>query len=140
MANPLIKKITILKNQLPPVGDNNNYLLRYRIISDDKNRSSHWSSIYSVDALEISVVDGQVIQNGNTLSVIWGDENNRPKYDIFVKFDGGNYFYHGTSPIHTYSFINTGTTNVRVAIQVEGINKKRNAELTIFESNIVNLV
>jgi hypothetical protein len=140
MADAGIKKLTIPKNQLPPVGDNNEYVVRYRVISEDKNRYSHWSPIFSATALEIEEVDGELIVSGNTSTVIWGDENARPKYDIFVKFDGGSYAYHGTSPIHTYSFINTGTTNVRAAIQVEGINKVRNAELTIFESSIVSLV
>jgi hypothetical protein len=140
MADAGIKKLIIPKNQLPPVGDNNEYSIRYRVISDDKNRYSHWSPIFSATAPDIQAVDGELIVNGNTSTVIWGDENTRPKYDIFVKFDGGSYAYHGTSPIHTYSFINTGTTNVRAAIQVEGINKVRNAELTIFESSIVSLV
>lgn len=140
MADVGIKKLIIPKNQLPPVGDNNEYLLRYRIISDDKNRSSHYSPIFSVPALEIEEVEGNVFINGTSSTVIWGDENNRPKYDIFVKFDGGSYFYHGTSPIHTYGFLNTGTTNVRVAVQVEGINREINAGLTIFESSIVSLV
>lgn len=140
MADAGIKKLTIPKNQLPPVNDDNEYYLRYRIISDDKNRSSHWSPIFSAAASEIQSVSGELIVNGDSSTAIWGDENNRPKYDVFVKFDGGSYAYHGTTPIHTYSFLNTGTTNVRVAVQVEGINKQRNTSLTIFESSIVSLV
>jgi len=140
MADPGIKKLTIPKNQLPPVSDNNQYILRYRIVSDDKNRASHYSTIFLATANEIQPVSGNLSRNGNSLVAVWGDENNRPKYDIFVKFDNGTYEYHGTSPIHTYGFLKTGTINVRVAVQVEGINKKRNAELTIFESNLVSLV
>lgn len=135
-----IKQLIIPKSQLPPVNDDNEYYLRYKIISDDKNRSSHWSPIFAVAASEIESVSGELIVNGDSSTAVWGDENNRPKYDVFVKFDGGSYAFHGTTPIHTYSFLNTGTTNVRVAIQVEGINKERNASLTIFESNIVSLV
>jgi len=140
MADPGIKKLTIPKNQLPPVSDNNQYILRYRIVSDDKNRASHYSTIFLATANEIQPVSGNLSISGNSLVAVWGDENNRPKYDIFVKFDNGAYQYHGTSPIHTYGFLKTGTINVRVAVQVEGINKKRNAELTIFESNLVSLV
>ena len=81
-----------------------------------------------------------LVVNGSISTVVWGDEVNRPKYDIFVKFDGGSYVYHGTSPIHTYSFINTGSTSVQVAIQVEGINKERNVDLGIYESGVVSLV
>ena len=139
MAEP-IKQIRIPKNQLPPVGDNNEYVLRYRLISEDKNRTSHWSPIFIAEGQPLDTVSGALVVNGDISTVVWGDEINRPKYDIFVKFDGGSYAYHGTSPIHTYNFINTGSTSVQVAIQVEGINKERNVDLTIYESSVVSLV
>ena len=140
MADQGIKKVRIPKNQLPPVGDDNEHLIRYRVISDDKNRASHWSPIFIVPAQDTQQVDGQLIYTGGILIAVWGDELDRPSYDVFVKFDGGSYEYHGTSPTHTYTFLNTGTTSARVAIQVEGINKTRNAALTIFESSVVSIV
>jgi hypothetical protein len=135
MADAGIKKLVIPRSQLPPVNDDNEYVLRYRIVSDDKNRTSHYSSIFTAVANTIEPVSGNLSRNGNSLIAVWGDENTRPKYDIFVKFDNGTYEYHGTSPIHTYGFVkkDSATINVRVAVQVEGINKTRNAELTIFE-------
>jgi hypothetical protein len=140
MADQGIKKVRIPKNQLPPVGDDNEHLIRYRVVSDDKNRTSHWSPIFIIPAEDTQQVDGQLIYTGGILIAVWGDELNRPAYDIFVKFDGGEYEYHGTSPTHTYTFLKTGTTSARVAIQVEGINKTRNAALTIFESSVVSIV
>lgn len=140
MADAGIKKLVIPKSQLPPVNDDNEYVLRYRIISDDKNRTSHYSPIFLATANTVESVSGNLSISGNSLVATWGDSNNRPRYDIFVKFDNGNYLYHGTSPIHTYGFLKTGTINVRVVIQVEGINKTRNAALTIFESSLVSLV
>lgn len=140
MADSGIKKVRIPKNQLPPVGDDNEHLIRYRVISDDKNRVSHWSPIFIVPAQDTQQVSGQLIYTGGILIAVWGDELDRPSYDVFVKFDGGSYEYHGTSLTHTYTFLNTGTTSARVAIQVEGINKTRNAALTIFESSVVSVV
>ena len=141
MADAGIKKLTIPKSQLPPVNDNNEYVLRYRILSDDKNRTSHYSSIFTTVANAVVLVSGSLSVSGNNLIATWGTFLNRPiKYDIFVKFDNGNYVYHGTALAHTYGFLKTGTINVRVAVQVEGINKTRNAGLTIFESSIVSLV
>ena len=140
MADAGIKKLVIPKSQLPPVNDDNEYVLRYRIISDDKNRTSHYSPIFTTVANTIVSVNGNLSISGNSLVATWGDSNDRPKYDIFVKFDNGAYVYHGTSPIHTYGFLKTGTINVRVAVQVEGIKKTRNAALSIFESSIVSLV
>ena len=140
MADAGIKQIRIPKNELPPVDLNNSYILRYRIISEDKNRVSHYSPMINVAANIIETVSGTLVKNGTYSTAIWDDATNNPKYDIFVKFDGGSYYYHGTSPIHTYSFLNTGTTSVRVAVQTEGITKTRNTALTIFESSVVSLV
>jgi hypothetical protein len=44
-----VKKVTVTKKELPPLTPNGEYLLRYRIISEDKNRTSHWSPIYTLD-------------------------------------------------------------------------------------------
>jgi hypothetical protein len=51
MVDSNIKKITILKKDLPNyIGDNDSlsYQIRYRVVSEDKNRTSHWSPIYKV--------------------------------------------------------------------------------------------
>ena len=52
MADAGIKKVEILNNQLPYVDYDDNalfYNIRYRIISEDKNRVSHWSKFYRVE-------------------------------------------------------------------------------------------
>lgn len=49
MANEIIKKLKIPYNDLPTIDSiNEGYSLRYRIISSDRNRISHWSPIYLV--------------------------------------------------------------------------------------------
>ena len=120
-----VKKVILPSSSLPPVNAENKYAYRYRIVSEDKNRTSSWSPIKTIDAPPVILFDeedGDVIVSGNSITVTWPDENDRPKYDVFVKFDSGTYTYHGTTPIHTYSFIKlTGATTVSVAIQVEGI-------------------
>ena len=73
-------------------------------------------------------------------SVSWTDTKPRPKYDVFVGFDGATATYHGTTLIHSYQFIKTGTTNVRVIIQVESSEKTLNANLQIYNSGLVSLV
>jgi hypothetical protein len=52
MADTNIKKVTIPISSLPYVDIDSAglfYNVRYRIISEDKNRVSHWSKIYRVD-------------------------------------------------------------------------------------------
>jgi hypothetical protein len=51
MADSGIKKVTILNNDLPLVSFDDNdlfYELRYRVVSEDKNRSSHWSKFTKI--------------------------------------------------------------------------------------------
>jgi hypothetical protein len=49
MPDAGIKKVTIFKNELPAVNANNvSYSVRYRIVSEDKNRFSAWSPIFGI--------------------------------------------------------------------------------------------
>lgn len=141
MADSGIKKAIIKKALLPAIdSDNIGYIFRYRVISEDKNRTSQWSPVNVVADDTITGVSGALQISQTITTVVWDDELNRPKYDIFVGFDSATPIYHGTSPIHTYSFLNTGTTNVRVIIQVEGSQKTLNASLEIYDSGIEFLV
>jgi hypothetical protein len=144
MADQGIKKVVIKKSDLPPVGPDNDYTLRYRLISEDRNRISHWSQTYNILGLPVEEVDGDVAISGNIINAVWGDEEGRPAYDVFVKYNTDlNFVYHGTSKVHNYQFLKeTGTslTNVRVAIQIEGINKDYNSSLVIYDSGVVSLV
>jgi hypothetical protein len=48
MADSNIKKLRIAKSLIPPIDhDTSKYNVRYRVISEDKNRVSHWSPIYN---------------------------------------------------------------------------------------------
>jgi hypothetical protein len=144
MADQGIKKVVIPKSDLPPVGPDNDYTVRYRLISDDKNRISHWSQLYSILALPVQEVDGEVSVSGNIINVVWEDEEERPSYDIFVKFNTDlDFIYHGTSQVHNYQFLKeTGTsiTSVEIIVQVEGINKVYNSSLVIYDSGVISLV
>ena len=141
MADAGIKKVIIKKALLPALDhDKVGYVFRYRIVSEDKNRTSQWSPINLVLDDSITAVAGAVQVSTSVISAVWGDELNRPKYDVFVGFDGATATYHGTTPIHSYQFIKTGTTNVRVIIQVESSEKTLNANFQIYNSGLVSLV
>ena len=141
MADAGIKKVIIKKALLPALDhDKVGYVFRYRIVSEDKNRTSQWSPINLVLDDSITAVAGAVQVSTSVISAVWGDELNRSKYDVFVGFDGATATYHGTTPIHSYQFIKTGTTNVRVIIQVESSEKTLNANLQIYNSGLVSLV
>jgi hypothetical protein len=141
MADANIKKTRILKSALPPIdSDTLKYNTRYRVISEDKNRTSHWSPIYNSDGVDLIVTSGAVSRAGNVITAVWEDQNDFPEYDVFVKFDSSEFFYHGKSKVHSYSFLKTGTTSVRVKVQIISSKKEIKAALNIFDSGTVSLV
>jgi len=139
------QKVRLPSSDLPEVSRLSDgtygYIVRYRIISEDQNRFSHWSPIRELPMLPVTSVDGQVVANGSIVQIVWGDEADRPNYDVFVKFDGGDYFYHGTAPTHQYSLLAPyDSLTVQVAIQISSSEKERSDFLTIFESVEEDLV
>ena len=141
MADEAIKKFKLSTTDLPPISSvTEGYSLRYRIVSSDKNRTSHWSPTFVTDSVFIEEVDGALSITPSIITAVWGDELNRPAYDVFVKFDSGSFSYHGTSPTHTYLFLNTGTTSVHVKVQVASSIKEVKESLVIFDSGVESLV
>lgn len=141
MAIENIKQIRIPKSSLPPInGTTLTYDFRYRIITEDKNRTSHWSPIYNAASQAAEATAGALSIFSNIITVVWGDENGHPLYDVFVSFDGAPFFYHGTPSVHSYSFLKIGTSTVQVKIQLVSYNKEINEDLLIFDSGIESLV
>jgi len=136
VANKILR---ILKNDLPPVESDNVYSVRFRVVSEDKNRTSHWSPVFVIESTTPTAVSGALSVTAAIITAAWGDEEGRPAYDVFVNFDSAGYQYHGTTLTHSYPFLNEGTSTVRVAIQIAGASKTRNAGLTIWESSITSL-
>lgn len=137
-----LRKASVLNKDLPPVirlGDNEyGYLARFRIISEDRNRFSSWSTVQNIVAFDLQnlpgEVDGDITALGNSVFITWDDQLDRPSYDIFINFDEAGYEYHGTSPVHSYSIINNrNATSIDARIQVESINKEVSDVLTICE-------
>lgn len=73
MADQGIKKVTILQQNLPTINNNiNGYALRYRIVSDDRNRTSHWSQTYFLQP-NYTYESGNIVisKQANHVSIIW---------------------------------------------------------------------
>jgi hypothetical protein len=140
-----VKKVTIEKKDLPPLSPDGKYLLRYRIISEDKNRTSHWSPVYGLNASSfIEDVSGDLQMSSSSLAVtaVWGESRWNASYDIFISFGVYNvgtstivwedYFYGGSFTAQSYSFLRTApVTDVRVKIQLSGIEKTLSPVLEI---------
>jgi hypothetical protein len=96
-VSEVIKKAKVLKENLPPINSiNGTYSVRYRLISEDKNRVSAWSSVYTVDPnytyvpgkINVSSSDGVVRIAWDSVTVKIGANVIRQAkdYDIFVKW------------------------------------------------------
>jgi hypothetical protein len=97
MAEP-VKKASILQKDLPEINtQTEGYSLRYRIISEDRNRFSHWSPIYNVAADYTIVPSGNLIveKNASHVVAIWNPANilkdnnfikKATQYDVWVRW------------------------------------------------------
>ncbi len=107
MADEGIKKIKITQDNLPTINSiTEKYDIRYRVISEDKNRTSHWSPIINIDP-QYTYVSGNIfISSSGLTTVAWdavtikiGNQVIRQAkdYDVWVKWskaDGvGDFIY-----------------------------------------------
>lgn len=115
-----IKKAKVLKENLPAVSSiDGTYSVRYRIISEDKNRVSSWSSVYSVDPnytytpgkINITSSSGVVNVTWDSVAIKIGSNTIRQAkdYDVWIKWskpDGlGDWKYVNRITTNSTSFV-----------------------------------
>lgn len=81
------KKVIIPKASLPSVNAlTEEYVVRFRVVSDDRNRVSHWSPQYFVPLEQKTLAETNIVTVGNGLiSVAWSaNEDPGTVYDIYA--------------------------------------------------------
>lgn len=106
-----LQKAIVEKVDLPPLSIFSDgtigYYTRHRVISVDRNKYSHWSPVIQVRVPPFEYIGSvDCVLNGNSITAIWGDEYNRPRYDVFVRW--GN----DVQKVHVAGGIATITTHV----------------------------
>jgi hypothetical protein len=148
MSDSGIKKVVIPKDKLGTIINTNEYVVRYRVVSEDKNRSSFWSPNYVVlsnPILNDVAGDVEVKSDSNAIKVVWDNSLDITAFDIFVSFNNASdesLKWHGATTSNNYSFIKTGAFPVRVVIQVKSIGaltdgafvKNYNPDLVLYDS------
>jgi hypothetical protein len=126
VADKGIKNVVIKKDLLGKVTSSNSRVVRFRIVSDDKNRKSAYSKIFISGSDAVVVGPGDMNQVGNTILVSWttGQVSTQIMYDIFVGFDGASPAYLNSTGSNSYSFLKNGTQSVRVVVQISSTNPK----------------
>lgn len=119
MADPGIKKVTILNEDLPITNSEiAGYGVRYRIVSEDRNRISHWSPVYLLDA-QYTYVPGQIkfAKAAEVVTATWDKVEIKRgttslgkirDYEVWVKWGksgAGDWIYEGKSQTNSTNFI-----------------------------------
>ena len=126
MADKGIKNVVIKKESLGKVTSSNSRLIRFRILSEDKNRKSAYSKIFITGSDAVVIGPGDINKVGNTILINWttGQTSIQITYDIFVGFDGATPTYLDSTGSKSYSFLKNGTQSVRVVVQISSTNPK----------------
>jgi hypothetical protein len=150
VADQGIKKATVLKEDLPAFNANDlGYFVRYRVISSDKNRTSHWSPYYflitgTIQKVSCSVEFIQVQPDLNVISMVWqhpklssNPESNEisifKEYDIYIKTDTRDWYYLASSSSTQFSTLAPeGMLSFQVAVQVPTYPKVYSPDAAIF--------
>jgi len=143
MADSKIKKVVIKKEDLPAFnGTTQKYSVRYRVISEDKNRSSHWSPYYSVSTLTPEQLQCSVTVNLNVVSMVWKQPivSVIKEYDIYFKLDGADWAYISSSSSTQFStLIADAVSTLRVAIQLPTYPKQYFPAAALFTSSPISV-
>lgn len=163
MANLDIKKVTVPREKLPPINaDKNHYVVRFRIISEDLNRMSHWSPQYLINPTPIDLsaaVDKNITltHNGSLLVAQWNvsaaaqiEFQKNPSlsvnnYDIYVGWGSqpgstGPLEYFGTITGNSAIIpIPQGKQSVRVLVQTMTYPRKVLPSVAIADSAVFDI-
>lgn len=163
MANTKIQKVTIPRDSLPPINaDKNHYVVRFRIISEDLNRTSHWSPQYLVSPTAIDLTAAQDVNivltsNSSLVTAQWNvssaalaEFQKNPNqsinnYDVYVAW--------GTQPGSTGTLeyfstvvgnsaiipIPTGKQSVRVLVQTMTYPRKVLPSVAVADSGVFDI-
>lgn len=142
MADQGVKKVIIPKKDLPALfGQTSQYIVRYRFVSDDRNRTSHWSPQYKLfvedrEDIEYSISADSAL---STVNVVWNAQEDITSYDVYIKWSNEEWKFVSTVSSTSYSFlIKSGATGVQVAVQVPTFPKSRFTGSTLFETTVAS--
>lgn len=145
-----IKNATVLKEDIPGINSTNpnalGYFVRYRIISSDKNRSSHWSPYHFLLTGELQPVPCSVTVTGasptKVINMVWQhprvslDSNEISifkEYDIYIKTNLKDWSFLASSSSTQFStLVPAGISSFQVAVQVPVYPKTYNSSAAIF--------
>jgi hypothetical protein len=133
-----IKKVIVSKDSFPEFfGKTQQYILRYRVLSEDKNRNSHWSPKYKLTRSTFDSVTYSIVINSEnrTATTVWTPPEGIKTFDVYIKFDDEDWQYSSTVGTNMYAvIIPLGVEDIKIAVQAPTFPKERFLNATLFES------
>lgn len=155
MADSNVKKVRVSSVDLPPFGAiEEGYTIRYRVISDDRNRFSAWSPFYflakpnSLTLNQTFINDGDYISTvGATrqqLNLIWEPQSDSgvTQYDIYLRtaytdpIADSVWTYFGTVSNTIFNMIiPSGVNEIDAVVQIPTPEKIYNTSLVLYKTS-----
>jgi len=127
------------------------YTIRYRVVSEDRNRTSHWSPMHTfqkdIPTEEPLSVDGEIVFVSNRqVSATWEEINSNLVYEIFINWNDEvdeelnlvwTYMRTVSSPTYT-TLAPTGAESVSIWVQQPTSNQVQEPLALIFTESAEN--
>lgn len=155
-------KFTIPVEHLPPPNEDGNHVFRFRVVSEDRNRLSQYSTLYTVKSLgQIYPLEttAEAIEDSNLVNIYWETpsvyntgasavgasviHNHQSEWkihpsDIFVSWDSGEFEYFGRSEDSEIAIIKrAGSSTIRVIGQSANYPPVRSDIFKIFDTGTI---
>lgn len=157
-------KFTVPVEHLPPPNADGNHLFRFRIVSEDRNRLSQYSTLYVISSKGQTYplqTTAQLSQSASVVNVYWETpsiynigasavgasvlHNHQSEWkihpsDIFISWDSGSFEYFGRSNDSEIAIIKRpGAATIRVIGQAANYPPTRSDRFKIFDTGTVSL-
>lgn len=138
----IVKKVVV--ENVPKVYGSG-YTIRYRIVSEDRNRVSHWSPMHTFERPQLGIepdpVEGEIaFVSERQISASWEETNTNSIYEVFTNWDDEvdalsnfvwTYVRTVSSPTYT-ALAPVGTERVRIWVQQPTTNKEQTPDAEVF--------
>lgn len=153
MADKNIKKVIVPPSRLLSANAESGsaaakYLVRYRVISEDKSRTSAWSQKYAIESRTVqTIINGATVphtifSNGDRITLSWTtpEQLTSPSFDIYVRWSVDNvawdpWEFSGTATAESFTVaVKSGKKYVQLWTQITTFPKNKSDAAKLFET------
>jgi hypothetical protein len=147
-------RVVVPVDQLPPTSSSAQHVVRFRIISEDRNRISDWSPIFvleSIGQIPSASVSYKLVETGSTpkiLTLVWdGDYVSYHKnldsnqHDVFVSWNQGQYEYLGREVGNSFQVkAPSGVNRAQFFVQMASYNSLHPPSIEPVKNDLLKIV